>query len=120
MGDILSNWAANAALDVVLPKNAFLGLHQSDPTPAANTGSEVGGGGYERQPIKFADAGNRVKVSISAQTFPGMPACTVKYLAVWTAVGGGHMTFAKELDDPIEVEESGQFLVAAGDIAMSF
>jgi len=120
MADILSNWAANAALGVILPKNAFLALHQSDPTPAANTGSEVGGGGYERQPIGFADSGNRSRVSISAQVFPGMPACVVTHLAVWTAIGGGHMTFAKQLATPISVLESGQFLVAAGDIAMSF
>lgn len=117
--DVLSNWAANAALQIILPSGCYLSCHLSDPTPLGNTGSEVAGGGYVRQPIGFADATNRTRVSTNAQIFPGMPACLVTHLGVWTAIGGGHMTFAKKLNPPIPVLASGQFLAAAGDVALS-
>lgn len=120
MSDVLSNWAANASLQLILPPGCYLAAHLSDPSPLGNTGSEVAGGAYVRQPISFADASNRTRVSINAQTFPGMPACIVVYLAVWTAISGGHMVFVKKLADPgITVLESGQLLVAAGDVALS-
>lgn len=119
MTDILSNWAANAALQLILPVGCVLACHLSDPTPLGNTGSEVAGNAYQRQPIAFADASNRTRVSSTAQLFPGMPACIVAWLAVWTSVGGGHLVFARQLEVPIPVLESGQFLVAAGDIAIS-
>lgn len=119
MADVLSNWAANTALLSVLPPGCFLACHLSDPTPLGNTGSEVGGGGYQRQPIGFAAASNRTRVSNNAQTFPGMPACIVTHLGVWTAIGGGHMVFARKLPTPITVLVSGQFLAAKGDVALS-
>lgn len=117
--DVLSNWAANAALQVILPPGCFLACHLSDPSPLGNTGSEVAGGGYVRQPISFADATNRTRVSTNALIFPGMPACLLTHLGVWTAVGGGHMTFARKLVPAIAVLESGQLLVAVGDIALT-
>jgi hypothetical protein len=119
VADVLSNWAANAALQLILPAGCHLGCHLTDPTPVGNIGSEVAGGGYERQPISFADASNRTRVSSNAQLFPGMPACIVGWLAVWTAVSGGHLVFARKLLVPIPVLESGQFLAAAGDVALS-
>src|SRR3954465_4305968 len=119
MADTLSNWAANAALVIMLPKGCYLAAHLSDPTPIGNSGSEVAGGGYERQPISFAAAANRSRVSTNAQTFPGMPGCVVTFLGVWTSIGGGHLVFAKQLATPITVLESGQLLSAAGDVALS-
>jgi hypothetical protein len=119
MPDVLSNWAANAALDLILPTGCYLAAHLSDPSPLGNTGSEVAGGAYQRQPIGFADASNRTRVSSNAQTFPGMPACIVTHLAVWTAIGGGHMVFSKPLSPPIPVLASGQLRTAAGDVALS-
>lgn len=119
MPDVLSNWAANTALQVILPSGCFLACHLSDPTALGVIGSEVGGGGYLRQLIKFGPASNRTRVSTNAQRFPGMPAVTVTHLGVWTAIGGGHFVFGKILPSPIVVYESGQMLVAAGDVALS-
>jgi hypothetical protein len=116
--DVLSNWAANAALQEILPPGCHLAAFLSDPSPLGNIGAEVAGGGYQRQPIGFGPAANRTRVSTNAQIFPGMPACLVRYLAVMTALAGGHMVFAKRLATPISVLESGQLLVAAGDIAI--
>src|SRR4051794_13776288 len=112
--DVLSNWAANTALQAILPKSGYLSAHLSDPTPLGSTGSEVAGGGYVRQVINFASPNNRTRVSTNAQNFPGMPACIVTHLAVWTQIAGGYMTFAKKLNPPITVKASGQLLAAAG------
>jgi hypothetical protein len=118
-GDVLSDWAANAALNYIIPKSAVLAAHLSDPTALGNAGSEVAGGGYQRQPISFAPSSNRTRVCTNAQIFPGMPQCIVAYLAVWTVIGGGFMVFAKKLATPISVLASGQLLSAVGDIAIS-
>jgi hypothetical protein len=48
-----------------------------------------------------------------------MPACTVRYLAVWTAISGGDMIFAVVLGAALAVPASGQVLCAAGDVAVS-
>lgn len=119
MGEVLSNWAANLALQTILPPGCYLACHQSDPTVLGNAGSEVAGGGYQRQPISFGPATNRVRVSSNAQTFPGMPVSVVTYLAVWTAIAGGHLVFAKQLPSALSVTVSGQVLAARGDVAVS-
>lgn len=119
MSDVLSNWAANTALQAMMNVPCYLALHLSDPTALGNPATEVAGGGYARQPISFSAATNRTRVSTNAQTFPGMPQSTVTHLSVWTAVSGGSMVFAKQLPSPIKVLESGQFLAAAGDVALS-
>ena len=81
--------------------------------------SEVAGGGYARQPIKFAIPSGKTAVSTLATIHTGMPACTVAWLAVWDGLAAGHMIFAYPLAPPIAVPASGQFLAKAGDIAVS-
>lgn len=119
MADVLSNWAANTAISAVLAGNCYLACHLSDPGSLGDTTTEVAGGGYIRQKITFHPASGRTAVSSNAQTFPGMPACTVTHLAVWTAVSGGHLVFSKALSPAIAVSTSGQLLAAAGDVAIS-
>lgn len=117
MPDALSNWAANMMLQTI-PSNCYLAAHLFDPGALGDPSTEVSGGGYVRQPISFRVAGNRFRVSSSGGVFPGMPLCTVQYLAVWTAIGAGHIVFSKQLSPPIPVSASGQLLFAAGDIAV--
>lgn len=119
MSDVLSNWAANTALQAMLPPGCYLAAHLADPGVLGSSGTEVAGGGYQRQPINFSYATNRTRVSTNAQIFPGMPGCIVRYLAVWTAIGGGHIVFTKLLPTPITVLPSGQLLAAKGDVAIS-
>jgi hypothetical protein len=116
--DVLSNWAANAALEHILAGDCYLAAFLADPTPLGFVANEVAGGGYQPQPIKFAAASGRTRVSSSAQTFPGMPECTVTHLGVLTAISGGHLVFAKKLDTPIKVPQSGHLIVPAGDVAV--
>lgn len=120
MASVFSNYAGNAALALLLnAKGLYLALHTSDPTVTGLLATEVAGGGYLRQPITFSVPGSKTCVSTDAQTFPGMPAVTVTHLAVWTNISTGSMICSKELSPAIVVPESGHFLTAAGDIAVS-
>jgi hypothetical protein len=115
----LSTWGANSALDFLLA-TAFLSAHTDDPTPAGLGSTEVLGGGYQRQPIIFAASANRAGVSANPQVFTGMPECVVAWLGVYSALIGGRMVGAVQLDAPIAIAASGQLIVPAGDIALVF
>jgi hypothetical protein len=115
----LSTWAANSSLDFLLA-SAFLSCHIDDPTPAGLGSTEILGGGYQRQPITFSGAANRAAVSNNPQVFTGMPECTVFWLGVWNGLAGGRMVSAVQVSPAIPVPASGQFVVAAGDIAILF
>jgi hypothetical protein len=120
MASVLSTFAGNTALGVLLHvKGRYLACHVTDPTVLGLSATEVAGGGYERQPVLFSAPGSKTCASTNAQTFAGMPACTVRYLAVWTAISGGDMIFAVVLGAALAVPASGQVLCAAGDVAVS-
>jgi hypothetical protein len=116
----LCNWGASTALEALLAAPTWLGLHSDDPTPLGNPSSELIGGGYARQPIAFAAAAARGKVSVNAQVFSGLLEGEVGWLAVWTAVSSGHGIYVIELDEPILITDSGQFRCAVGDVALAF
>lgn len=120
MPSVLSNYAGNAMLHSLLFLTPnFLACHTSDPTVTGLLATEVSGGGYGRASIRFTAPGSKTIASGTAQTFTGMPACTVTYLAVWTAISGGSMIFSILLGTPLVVPESGQVLCAVGDIAIT-
>lgn len=117
---VLSNWAGNQALVLLLQrKGLYLAVHETDPGVTGDLATEVAGGGYIRQPILFSMPGSKTCASTNAQTFPGMPACVARYLAVWTAISGGQLIFPILLTPSITVPESGQLLAAAGDVALT-
>lgn len=120
MSSVLSNYAGNTALAVLLNRpGLYLACHTSDPTVLGLLSTEVAGGGYIRQSIGFSAPGSKTCASTNAQTFPGMPAVTATYLAVWTAISAGNMIFSLLLSTPLVVLASGQVLCAAGDIAIT-
>lgn len=120
MASVLSNYAGNLALATLLNgAPVYLALHTADPTVTGLPGTEVAGGGYARQRITFSAASSKTVTSTNAIDFPGMPACTVTYLAVWNATSSGNMIYSFALDTPIVVSTDGEFLAAAGDIALS-
>lgn len=118
MTSILSNHAGNANLTQLLDGTTYVALHLTDPTATGLLATEVAGGGYIRQPITYAAATGKIRVSTKALIFPGMPACIVAFLAGWDAISAGNMIWRKELSPHITVLASGQFLVAVGDIAV--
>ena len=61
----------------------YLALHTADPTEAGLLSTEVSGGGYTRQLVRFSSpSGDQITTS-SAVSFSNMPACTVNHLSVW-------------------------------------
>jgi hypothetical protein len=120
MTSVLSNYAGNQALAGLLNrKGLYLACHDTDPTVLGLLASEVAGGGYIRQRIIMSVPGTKTCASTNAQTFPGMPACVVTYLAIWTAISAGDMIVAILLPTALTVPASGQVLAAAGDIAVT-
>lgn len=119
MTSVLSNYAGNAALALLLDGVTWVALHESDPTVTGLLATEVAGGGYGRKQIRFAAASGKTRVSSTSQRFAGMPACVVAYIVGWDDPSAGHMIWTKELADPITVLVSGQLLIPKGDIAVS-
>lgn len=112
-----SNYAGNRALHAVFGPGLYLALHEDEPTPTGLLSTEVGGAGYQREPIAFASPSGQAIVSVNSQTFAALPKTLVKWLAVWDSPGHGNMVMAMQLSPAITVPESGQVLVAPGDVS---
>ncbi len=121
MTSVLSNDAANSALDYLLrPATKYLSLHTSDPGPLGDFDSEASGGDYERQPTTFTVAGSRSSGNVDNAIFANMPAGTVTHVGIWTAVTGGNMIASKNLTTPIVVAEGDTFKVPATAVVVTF
>lgn len=95
----LSNYLENKLLDHVLknvsytsPTTVYVGLYTSDPTDA-NTGTEVSGGSYARQPISVTTASGGVTTSSADVTFPQATASwgTVSHVGFLDAITSGNL-----------------------------
>lgn len=117
--DTLGSWAANLAATAVLDRSGlYLALHNAQPTLGPS--SEMAGGGYVRQPISFT-IGSRGGVNSNLQTFSSLPAGTVNFLAVWSAISSGFLVFAVDIsDDPLIVPSGGVVKVPPGDLSLSW
>lgn len=117
---VFSNYAGNKMLASVLSgPGLYLGLHTSDPTAVGKLDTEVAGGGYARQPVVFTVPSGRGLVSKNRQRFPGMPAATVRYLAVWDEVSNGNLIVVVDISDtPVKVAPGDAFDAEPGDIGV--
>lgn len=113
---IWSNWAGNRALAHNFGAHKWLALHQSNPFDG-DTASEVAGGDYHRRLIDWSVPSGRKLANISTPVFSAMPACTVRWLAVWTMPSGGDMIAKQLLPEPLVVVEDGKVVMARHDIA---
>lgn len=105
-------------------RTCWLGLHETEPTAAGDPSTEVTGGGYVRQRIIFGSPSSKTVTSINNQIFSGMPATTIRWVAVWSAQFGGRVIAVIQLlsggsPSSQSVPAGGQFLGAAGDVAVS-
>lgn len=119
----LGNYGANLALAALLNSQTqyYLALHISNPNVLDPSPTELAGGGYVRQIIKFAVPSSRSCVSNDAQNYSGLPAATIPYLGVWTTVAGGFLVFDIDTSsNPLVSLASGFLYVMPGDVALSF
>ena len=98
----LRNQLVNCALrntPYTPPATVYLALYTSDPT-TEDVGTEISGGGYQRQPINFgapiaAGSGSGVVSNTATITFPQATAAqgTAAYAGIRDAQTGGNLLF---------------------------
>lgn len=102
----LSNNYADLVLnDLYRDEVVYLALYTSNPT-AADTGTEVSGGGYVRQEITFTapatEGGKRTIKNIGEIAFPAAEANwgTITHVGIRTAATGGTLISFSALNSP--------------------
>lgn len=112
----ISNWLSAQLLNTTLrsipfdpPGQIYLALYTSDPT-AADTGTEVSGGGYVRQPITFAapvvETGKQTAKNTTDIEFPIATADwgLVSHVALRTAATGGNLLWSTPVPNPRTIQ----------------
>ena len=126
-----SNYVKNNSLDFWLrgqnvpqPSGVFVALYSTNPT-AANTGTEISGGGYVRQQAVFSAPSISGDVSIAqnnaAITYPQLTAAvgTAAYVGLLDAQTGGNLLFYEALPTTIILAQGYTPYWAAGDLKVS-
>jgi len=123
----MSNYLETKILDYVLrdtadwaPATVYLALHTADPAEDAS-GAEVSGGSYARQACAFdathATGGNTANTS--AESFTGMPACTVSHIGIWDHASAGNLLFYTDVTASKTVASGDTISVAAGAVTVT-
>jgi len=113
----LSSVRAAAILDQEFRTGTvYLALYTSNPT-GADTGTEVSGGGYARQPIEFsapADEGGKQTIKNAAEIrFPVATSDwgTVTHIGIRTAATGGDLIAYAALTNPRTILAGDRFVI---------
>ena len=123
----MSNYLETKILDYVLrdtadwaPATVYLALHTADPAEDGS-GAEVSGGSYARQACAFdpahATGGNTANTS--AESFAGMPACTVTHIGIWDHASAGNLLFYTDVTASKTVGSGDTISVAAGAVTVT-
>ena len=126
-----SNYVKNNSLDfwlrnqgVAQPSQVWVALYTTNPT-AADTGTEVSGGGYARQQAVFTApsiSGDQAVVQNSAAiTFPQLTASagTAAFVGLRDASVGGNLLFYEALPTAITLAQGYTPYWAAGDLKVT-
>jgi hypothetical protein len=97
MSNFLENSLVNGTLrgtTYTAPTTVYLALYTSDPTDA-DTGTEVTGGAYTRQPITFGAPSNGVSTNSANVSFPQATAGwgTVSHIGIRDALTVGNLLY---------------------------
>ena len=123
----MSNYLETKILDYVLrdtadwaPATVYLALHTANPDEDGS-GAEVSGGSYARQACAFdathATGGNTANTS--AESFTGMPACTVTHIGIWDHASAGNLLFYTDVTANKTVTSGDTISVAAGAVTVT-
>ncbi len=119
--------AINAALrgqNFTAPTALYIALYTSNPT-ASDTGQEVSGGGYTRQPVTFAAptiSGDQAKTSNTADiNFPVATADwgTITHIGIRDAAAGGNLIYYGPVNSPRTILANDRVRFLAGSIQVS-
>ncbi|REK68007.1 MAG: hypothetical protein C6P35_03290 [Cohnella sp.] len=127
----VSNYLANALLNQVFrntaytrPTTVYVALYTSNPT-AADTGTEVSGGGYARQAVTFGaptSVNGKQTISNSAViTFPTAtaPWGTITHVGIRDAATGGNLLYYGAVDNPRSILANDIFKFLANSLSLS-
>lgn len=122
----ISNKLADALLNHALrkrrwtpPNDVYLALHDADPTVLGDESTEIIGGSYARKIIRFYDADLRTTLNSNAVVFPNLPACTIRYLALWNHATAGFMMISVNIPN-VSVDSGGTYRLEQADLAVIF
>lgn len=127
MAGAISDYLENKLIDATLrgvaytsPATVYLALFTSDPTDA-NTGVEVTGGTYARQPITFGAASNGASSNSADVMYPVATANwgTIVSVGVYDAATGGNLLYYGSLTTSKVIQTNDQLKVNAGDITVT-
>jgi len=123
----LSNYLENEILDHILgtgaftmPASVWVALFTTNPTDA-DTGTELSGAGYARQPITFeaavaGAAGNDALVEFGPATASWG---TITHIGIYDAVTGGNLLLHGTLAVPRVVGDTDKAIFVAGTLTIS-
>lgn len=109
---------ANEVLDGIRTDTPHLALYTSNPT-ATNTGTEVTGGSYARQPITFSAASARAMTNSAQVVFSGLPGGTITHWAVFDAATAGNFKCYGPIDTNTITETGDDLIFAVGAIDLN-
>lgn len=126
-----SNYVKNNSLDFWLrnqgvsqPATVYVALYATNPT-AADTGTEVSGGGYARQRVTFSSPTISGDVSVvqnvAEVVFPQLTASagTAAYVGLRDAASGGNLLFYEALPTAITLAQGYTPYWAASDLKVT-
>jgi hypothetical protein len=117
---VISNYWGDLLLQQLHLSGGYLALHETDPTVTGDITTELAGS--TRQLVTFNAPSGRAIVSNNNQIFSLLPEAVIPFLAIWDALASGHMLCSISLAalgySPISILADGQFLAAAGDVAV--
>lgn len=101
------------------PTNTFIGLMTAEPNHSGTTGfNEVSGGSYARQQAAWNAAANGTTETTDIETFPSMPATTVKYWGIFDAATNGNLLEYYPFTDPLIVPATTALTIQAGNLIL--
>ena len=123
----LSNYLEDALINGTLrgttytaPTTTYLALYTSDPTDA-DTGTEVSGGSYTRQPITMGAPSNGVSTNSAAIEFSQATADwgIVAYVGIRDALTSGNLLYHTALDTSKTIANGDIFKITAGNLSVT-
>lgn len=123
----MSNYLENALVNATLrgttfstPATVYMALYTSDPTEA-DTGTEVTGGGYARQPVTFSAPSNGATSNSANVTFPQATANwgNVTHIGIRDAATGGNLLYYTTLTTARNILSGDTIAVLSGQLSVT-
>jgi hypothetical protein len=113
-----STTAIESTLDIYTDDTPYLALYTSNPT-AGDSGTEVTGGSYARQPITFGSTSGGARSNTVAVNFAGLPTTNITHYGIRNALSGGDLLAFGALNSAVASVTGDQVTFAIGAIQVS-